>query len=416
MAAPLPVNESERLLAIRRYAVLDTPPEVAFDRITRLASRLLNVPIVLVTITDQERNWFKSACGTDVPETSRDLSFCAHAILTDEPTVVADLRRDRRFASNALVTGQPHIRFYAGAPLRTSDGFNLGTLCALDLQPRELTSNERALLKDLAAIVMDELDLRLAVSDRILKEKALQQSYDRLKELEDLRDNLTSMIVHDMRSPLCATMGFLELLRDAAEGKLNEEDISYIESASDSAKELNAMITSLLDVKRLEAGEMPLRRVVSDLRDVAKAAIRPFAELVGKSRLILEAPREAVQTLCDPAIVSRVIANLVNNALKFSPNDGRVRVIIAQEGGRARLSVRDSGSGISIEHHAKIFEKFGQVTGHQTEHSTGLGLTFCKLAIETHGGSIGVESELGQGSNFWFLLPGPPISDCIPPP
>jgi two-component system, sensor histidine kinase and response regulator len=210
-------------------------------------------------------------------------------------------------------------------------------------------------------------------------------------------------------------MGFLELLRDAAEKKHNNEDISYIESASNAAKALNAMITSLLDVKRLEAGEMPLRRVVCDLRDVVKAAIRSFAELVGKNRLILEEPPESVQALCDAGIVSRVIANLVNNALKFAPNSSQVRVIIAQEGPRhARLSVRDGGPEISVEDHAKISEKFGQVTGQQTEHSTGLGLTFCKLAIERHGGR-GSRANSDEAVIFGSCCPGPPLRPQMSP-
>ena len=322
MDATLPINEHGRLQAVRRHAIVGTPREAAFDRITHLAARLLNVPIVLVTIVDQERLWFKSSYGVDVQETSREDSFCAHAILRDEPTIVPDLWADRRFAGNLLVTGPPYIRFYAGAPLTSLDGFKLGTLCTLDTQPREFSLEQQSILRDLAAITTDELHLRLAilegkqkaaaisnlslgvvvtdphqtdnpiiycnpaftaitgyaedevigrncrflqgpetdssvldemrhaqskrgvfqcvlanyrknadlfwneltigpvmdddnrlinfigiqndVTDRVIKEEALQQSYDKLKELEDLRDNLTSMIVHDMRSPLAS--------------------------------------------------------------------------------------------------------------------------------------------------------------------------------------------------------------------
>lgn len=142
MIPPLPPNERERLAALRRYVVLDTPPEAAFERITRLASRLLHVPISLVSLVDESRQWFKSAFGLPLRQTSREVSFCAHAILNRDVTVVADATLDRRFLDNPLVTGDPRIRSYAGAPLTTPDGFNLGTLCAIDTVPRRFTPEE----------------------------------------------------------------------------------------------------------------------------------------------------------------------------------------------------------------------------------------------------------------------------------
>src|SRR5271165_7196337 len=202
-------------------------------------------------------------------------------------------------------------------------------------------------------------------------------------------------------------MGYLELLKGTANENHHAEAISYVEKAQQGANSLNAMITSLLDVKRLEAGEMPLSCLECDLRDVARAAVTPIAALVGENRLVLEEPPASVQAMCDEGIVRRVIANLVNNALKFAPNGSQVRVKIVKDGEYTRLSVSDRGPGIPPEYQTNIFEKFAQVAGREIEHSTGLGLTFCKLAIETHGGSIGVKSEVGLGSIFWFSLPGP---------
>jgi len=155
-------DEFLRLQALARYAVLDTMPEEAFDRLTRLAARLFGVPYALVTLVDEERQWFKSCFGINLAGTPRSLSFCTHAIEQDGVMVVPDARQDARFADNLLVTGAPHIRFYAGAPLITPDGYKLGTLCILSDQPRpELTPEERATLNDLAALVMDELEWRL---------------------------------------------------------------------------------------------------------------------------------------------------------------------------------------------------------------------------------------------------------------
>ncbi|BAZ10542.1 multi-sensor hybrid multi-kinase [Calothrix sp. NIES-4071] len=161
--APLPANEPERLEALRRYNILDTPPEVAFDRITSLAARLFNMPITLVSLVDESRGWFKSAYGFEMREVRRDTTICSFALLSNEVLVIPDTRQDNRLACNPFVLSDPGLRFYAGAPLLTQDGFNLGTLCLLDTKPRDALSNDqKAVLTDLAAMVMDELELRLA--------------------------------------------------------------------------------------------------------------------------------------------------------------------------------------------------------------------------------------------------------------
>ncbi|WP_150558669.1 GGDEF domain-containing protein [Pandoraea bronchicola] len=154
------LNEAERLAALRRYEILDTPPEAAFDRIARLASYVLGAPISLVSLIDETRQWFKARQGLETTQTPRSMAFCAHAILGDDVLVVPDARADRRFADNPLVTGEPNIRFYAGAPLRTPEGHRLGTLCVLDRKPRTLDPEKCALLADLSALVVDELELR----------------------------------------------------------------------------------------------------------------------------------------------------------------------------------------------------------------------------------------------------------------
>ncbi len=161
--APLPGNEVERLEALRQYHILDTPAEAAFDRITSLAARLFNMPIALVSLIDESRGWFKSVYGFDMREVQRDATICSLALLSDEVLVIPDTRQDNRLVCNPFVQNEPGLRFYAGAPLLTQDGFNLGTLCLLDTQPHDpLTDEQKAILADLAAMVMDELELRLA--------------------------------------------------------------------------------------------------------------------------------------------------------------------------------------------------------------------------------------------------------------
>ncbi len=163
----MPDKENQRLAELRRYAILDTPPEQRFDRITALAARLFGAPMALVSLVDEHRQWFKSRQGVEQRETARDISFCTHAIGGDEVLVVPDATQDERVATSPLVTGDPQIRFYAGAPLISSGGFRVGTLCIMDRAPREsFSETDAANLADLAAMVVDELEFGLARRER----------------------------------------------------------------------------------------------------------------------------------------------------------------------------------------------------------------------------------------------------------
>ncbi|OOE69647.1 GGDEF domain-containing protein [Salinivibrio sp. IB868] len=158
MLSPIkPQDEEQRLKKLQETGLLDSEDEERFDRITRLAKRLFDVPIALVSLIDNDRQWFKSCFGLNVRQTSRDISFCGHAILGNQPFVVQDASADPRFADNPLVTGEPHIRFYAGHPLSLSDGTNVGTLCVIDTQPRRFSQEDLRFLKDLALLAESEL-------------------------------------------------------------------------------------------------------------------------------------------------------------------------------------------------------------------------------------------------------------------
>ena len=167
MLAPAkPVHEEERVHALHALNILDTRPEERFDRLTRLARRLFDVPIALVSLVDSDRQWFKSCQGMAATETPRDVSFCAHAILSDQILMIPDAGSDERFHDNPLVTGEPRIRFYSGCPLKVGNGSNVGTLCLLDTRPRVLDAEERGLLLDLASMAEREIAaLQLASID-----------------------------------------------------------------------------------------------------------------------------------------------------------------------------------------------------------------------------------------------------------
>jgi GAF domain-containing protein len=160
MKAPLPTNEAERLAALKEYHILDTGTEQSYDDITTLAAHICEVPIAMISLVDEVRQWFKSKVGLEQQQTSRNVAFCAHAILQNEPFIVRDATKDRRFADNALVTGEPHVRFYAGIPLINPEGLALGTLCVVDHQPRLLSAAQQEALRALSRQVMALLELR----------------------------------------------------------------------------------------------------------------------------------------------------------------------------------------------------------------------------------------------------------------
>ncbi|TNI38458.1 PAS domain S-box protein [Aeromonas veronii] len=178
---PIPQDEAERLNLLHALNILDTPSEEAFDRITRLVAHILDVPIALVSLVDTDRQWFKSRIGIDANETPREVAFCAHAIAQTTPLIVTDTTQDSRFMSNALVTGNPNIRFYAGVPLRSIGGLSIGTLCAIDSKPRQLSPDEISILVDLAALVSKEMQMREAM---LLSHARSEQAIQALEDVE----------------------------------------------------------------------------------------------------------------------------------------------------------------------------------------------------------------------------------------
>jgi len=175
--APVPDNETERLAALKEYRILDTDAEQAYDDITALAAHVCDVPIAMVSLVDKSRQWFKSRMGLSKQETPRDVAFCAHAILQTEPLIVRDALKDARFVDSTLVTRAPHIRFYAGFPLANPEGYTLGTLCAIDRKPRQLSPRQKSAMQALARQVMALLELRRVsgrMAEALEKVKTLQ--------------------------------------------------------------------------------------------------------------------------------------------------------------------------------------------------------------------------------------------------
>ena len=232
------------------------------------------------------------------------------------------------------------------------------------------------------------------------------QTHLQLRRLERLRDDLTHMLIHDLRNPLAVICCFLDFLEFHEAQTLSANAQELVTVARRSAEDLLNMIASLLDVSKIGAGEMKLQREPCDLHALLRAVVAATQPLPDNRTVTLDAPASPLTLTLDAGLIRRVLQNLLSNALKYTPPGGDVRIVVTPSPGEVRVAVTDTGPGIAPEHQQRIFEKFGQVEDRQNRQGTGLGLTFCKLAVEAHGGRIGVESEVGHGSTFWLTLPG----------
>lgn len=236
-------------------------------------------------------------------------------------------------------------------------------------------------------------------------QKELVSNYERLRELEKVRDHLTHLMVHDMRSPLAVIMGNLDYIRMLLEEAPSTEIAETVAAAARGVSHLTSLTNDMLDVSRMEEGKLPLNLESCDVVALAREVAEGISTL-DPTRTITVDRDGPVQASCDVRIVRRILQNLLSNAVKHTPDGSAVRVTAAEAGDKIRVSVIDSGRGVPLEAREKIFEKFGAVEtrADQKYHSVGLGLAFCKLAVQAHGGRIGVDSGEPCGSVFWFEL------------
>ncbi len=234
----------------------------------------------------------------------------------------------------------------------------------------------------------------------------LKKSYNRLRELETLRDNVTQMIVHDLRTPLMVVAGYLDLAMKKTGGISSGGDRGkFLSNGRAALGQIQEMVGSILDVNRMESERMPLHAIPSDLAEIARDSLRRLRPLLHGRSVKLKKPTGKIRVVCDRNLIGRVLVNLLGNALKFTPSHSSIEVAVSKAPCGGRVEVSDTGPGIDAVSQARIFEKYYQAEMSHARHSTGLGLSFCKLAVEAHGGRIGVSSETRKRTTFWFELP-----------
>lgn len=398
------VQDPQRLAALHHTTLLDSPAEAAFDRLTRLATTLLQVPIALVSLVDAHRQFFKSCVGLPEPwatqrETPLSHSFCQHVVASSVPLLIPDAR-EHPLVRDSLAIADLGVVAYLGVPLTTSTGDTLGSFCVIDTQPRAWTAAELAIVQELAASAVTEIELR----------RQTEVAYQALRAY----DELLGMVSHDLKNPVSVIRGYANLMqRWLTPGRPPEVEQlrAGVHQIDRAAAALVRQIDELLDTARLQAGQgVELAGEPTDLVALARGVCESQQQTTARHQLRLETTLPSLVGAIDPARIQRVLMNLVANAITYSPAGGEIVVGVQQQEEAAAawgvLSVRDHGLGIPAADVPHIFARFHRATNVRGRIAgTGLGLTSVRQIVEQHGGSIDVTTAEGVGSTFTVRLP-----------
>lgn len=419
--APLPLDEARRIQALDHLHILDSLPEQAFDDIVELASVVCGTPIALVSLIDDQRQWFKACVGLSVRETHRDEAFCAYAILEpDQLLIVEDAALDERFASNPLVLGEPHIRFYAGAPIVTDRGHPLGTVCVIDTVPRTLDARQSGALTALARQTAALLQLRELSAEkddqaRSLSRKVISALADDQLEHGRLRQSqrvsaigqLTSGIAHDFNNLLQAISASLQFVERKAE---KPQDVRRWASVGLQAVNKGAsLIAQLLAFTREDPSALTLLDVSAQVRSLEELINRVLSPDIN---LRFDLDPTPARIMCDATQLEAALLNMLVNARDAMRGAGNIRVgtRLLTLGGHEQLAdglyveltVEDDGPGIPPDIANQVFEPF--FTTKKEGQGTGLGLSQVYAFATQAGGTATIQCGMTSGTTVTVLL------------
>jgi signal transduction histidine kinase len=390
ISAPLDFDEEKRLKALKRYQILDTEAEQEYEELVKLASELCEVPISLITLIDSNRQWFKARLGLDLPETPRTVAFCAHAILDNALMTVEDAVHDERFSDNPLVTDEPDIRFYAGMPLITPDGYKLGTLCVIDRKPRKLSPLQKRGLEVLANQVVKLLELRLKNKE--------------LSELVQLQSKMLSVISHDVRGPLNSLQVLLEFIGSESNPEeikeVLEDALKLISNGRDLLENMLHWANSMHSGAGFNPSYFNLHEITSKLLESL------WVKAKSKNTELKNLIPENTRAYGDQQMILFVLRNLVSNSLKFTEN-GVIQLIAEKQADYLNISVKDTGCGIAEKDLPKLmhWESRHTTKGTKNEKGSGVGLLLSREFVQQNNGRLSIESILGKGTKVSFSLP-----------
>ncbi len=380
----IPVNELQRLDALKEYSILDTLPEKEFDELTALASFICKTPISLISLVDDKRQWFKSKKGLNANETAKELAFCAHAInAPNELFVVPDSRKDERFFDNPLVTDAPFVVFYAGVPLISDGGFPLGTLCVIDNTPRELDNEQLEALQYLANQV-----------SRLLEKRKQQIKLEMLvKELENKNSSLNNFVriaAHDLKSPLhCITM-LSDLFLSDNSGNINSEGLDMITNIKNSSADLSNLIDGIMKYS-MDASVISKEKKSINLSELIQT-VTAIVDPNNNARINLLFS-DSAQIFTNRTALEQILINILTNSIKY--NDKETTVIDIDyrvETENVMLSICDNGPGVPEDDKDRIFEIFqtASISDKFGRKGSGIGLATVKSLVTILDGKVEV--------------------------
>jgi len=399
---------------LKQYEILLPTPDRTLDRITALAVRLFDVPVAVIGIVDTGHIRLVSSCGLETTEIGFAPEYAAITMLRDAPYIVANTKIDTSPLTKTLATKVTDMGFYAGAPLITVGGFNLGSLWIIDRKPRVLNEKEIASLRDLAHLIMDRLESSLNLS-RILTQIIRNKDAARKTSLE--QSEVISSMNHELRTPLNTILGFAQLMEIDTPPPTPSQKAN-IEHILESGWYLLSLVNQLVYSAAIESGKLFLSQTPLSLFAILKECQTMIKSQAQKKNIRLNFPQYEdelpVYVLADETKLKQVLINLLTNAIKYNWEAGDVTFEYSQIGsGITRISIHDTGFGLSQDQLDKLFQPFnrlGRETG--SEEGTGIGLVVTKKLVELMGGEIGVESVVSAGSTFWADLPSaePPLN------
>ncbi len=407
---PIPVNEHARLATLRDLAILDTPAEARFDRLTRLAVAHFEVPVARISFVDSDRTWFKSCIGLNVTQAPREISICSQTIMENQVLVSTDLAADPRFCQSPQVTGKPHFRFYAGAPITMPGGQRVGSVCLMDYQPRpDFTEQSISFLADLAELTVHELLLHRQIADRDDQLGVAQQD---LAIAQQAKARFMSIVSHELRTPLNAVLGFGQMIAAQKLGPLSQPDyIEYAQYICESASRLSGLVNRVLAYAATENGDLTLSESVFLISPLARTCVKSAsteAKLKNVNITLDIAPEAPEALYADRVQLTEITMQLLDNAVAFSKPGGTVTVNIAtHDNNGLQLTVADTGTGISEDYLKNVMNAFSQASEElsRTHEGIGLGLPITKALAELHGARLNIESREGEGTTVEVRFP-----------
>jgi len=396
-------KESLRLKTLHDFEILNTPKDEFLNNITELASRICKTPISSISLLDDKRVWYKTKFGFNAIEAPKDISFCQYTIEENVLLEVKNALEDERFKDNPYVKNEPWFRFYAGMPLTTQNGSNLGTLCVMDIQERELNKDQKISLELLSKSVIKQMELQ-----KLNKELKIANEF--AEKCSKAKDEFLSNMSHELRTPLNAIYGYTEIL---SKTKLSDEQREMVSILKNSGEVLLTLINDILDIAKIESGKVVLDNQIFDLNKTVlhiKSLLKQKCEVKGVEFRLNIDHLSCYILKGDKVRLTQILINLIGNSIKFT-SKGFVSIdikVIEDNYSKTKLlfSVKDSGIGIEEKMLSKVFERFEQASTDTVRKygGTGLGLSISKSLVELQGGELKIKSKLGEGTEFYFEL------------